>query len=93
MTIPKELAQGVFPELSVTVSHETIYAGIYANGRVGLTKGLHRNLHRGCRCRKPRRPTGETLPVKTGPLGMFNLICTRPAVANGRREVGHLEGA
>ncbi len=91
MTIAKELQQGVFPGIASTVSHETIYAGIYAHGRAGLVKGLHRNLHRDRRCRKRRCPVDVT-PPKTGPLGEFNLIFSRPDAANGRDEVGHLEG-
>lgn len=35
----------------------------------------------------PARP-----PTKTGPLGLFNLIGLRPAIAADRRQVGHLEG-
>jgi len=42
-------------------------------------------------CRKHRRPAGET-PATTGPLGLFNLIDLRPGEADGRDQVGHLEG-
>ena len=90
MTISVKLDQGVYPAVSGRVSHETIYAAVYAHGRAGLPAGLHGCLHRRRRCRR-RRVTGET-PTKTGPLGLFNLIGLRPAVAADRREVGHLEG-
>ena len=86
-----ELARGVFPAMTTTVSCETIYQGVYAHGRAGLAKGLHCCLHRRRRCRKRRRSGGELTPVK-GPLGVFNLIGVRPAVAAERSEVGHLEG-
>ncbi len=91
MTISKELARGVFPEVEASVSHETIYNGIYAHGKAGLVKGLHRHLHRSRRCRTRRRPPGDAV-AKDGPLGSFNLIFERPPEADDRSEVGHLEG-
>ncbi len=90
MTIAVELDRGVHG-ITASVSHETIYRAVHAQGRAGLAKGLHVHLHRGRRCRKHRRPPGEH-PAITGPLGVFNLIAERPAEAEGRGEVGHLEG-
>jgi IS30 family transposase len=87
MTISIELARGV----TGTISHECIYAAIYAHGRRGLRRGLHEGLHRRRRCRKRRLPPGEPA-VKPGPLGAFNPITARPSAAEARREVGHLEG-
>ncbi len=92
MTISVELARGVYPDVAGTVSHETIYQAVHAQGRRGLPKGLHAGLHRGRRCRKHRRGTGIAAEPKAGPLGTFNLIGLRPAVAGERSEVGHLEG-
>lgn len=88
-TISIELARGVHA-LTGSISHECIYQAIYHRGR-GLRRGLHVGLHRRHRCRKHRRQPGET-PVKTGPLGEFNLIHARPVIAEQRHEVGHLEG-
>ncbi|MGH9076496.1 MAG: IS30 family transposase [Acidimicrobiales bacterium] len=91
MTIAVELAQGVYPGVEGNVSHETIYAAIYAQGRAGRAKGLHVGLHRRRRCRKRRIPKSQQPPPKS-PLGAFRPIASRPAVAAGRSEVGHLEG-
>ncbi len=90
MTIARELASGVHG-LQAALSHESIYQAIYAHGTRGLAKGLHEGLHRRRRCRKHRRPAGTEAPA-TSPLGTFNLIGSRPAIAGGRTEVGHLEG-
>ena len=90
MTISKELAAGVHGVTS-KISHETIYAGIYAQGRRGLRRGLHVNLHRSRRCRKRRMAKGEQ-PQRKSPLGAFKPIADRPAIAGGRSEPGHLEG-
>lgn len=91
MTIAVELARGVHACYIETVSHETIYTAVHAQGRAGLAKGLHVHLHRGRRCRKHRRAAGEAL-AKTSPLGNFNPISSRPVAADNRGEVGHLEG-
>ena len=90
MTISIELARGVHG-MTAKVSHECIYQAVYAQGRRGLRRGLHTGLHRRRRCRKRRVPPGEA-PAKASPLGDFNLIDARPTVADGRSEVGHLEG-
>jgi len=90
MTISIELARGVYPHLSVTVSPETIYQGIYGRARRGLPHGLFACLHRRRGQRRHRREAGK--PLRPSPLGQFNLIGTRPAIAAARVEVGHLEG-
>ncbi len=91
MTIAIELGRGVYPEVAGRVSHETIYRAVYAHGKAGLAKGLHAKLHRRRRCRKRRLPAGEK-PTKRSALGSFNLIGLRPPEADGRTQVGHLEG-
>jgi len=93
MTIAVELSAGVFPALGgATVSHETIYGEVHAQGRRTLPKGLHVGLQRRRRCRKHRPLAGvDPIPVN-GPLGLFNLIGLRPAEAEGREVVGHIEG-
>ncbi len=73
-----------------SISHECIYAAVYAHGRRGLRRGLHAGLHRRRRCRKHRNRGGEA--AKASPLGPFNLIGLRPPIADTRSEVGHLEG-
>jgi IS30 family transposase len=90
MTIAIELARagGIDGE---TVSAESVYLGVYAHGTRGLAAGLGRHLHRQHRRRKPRCRAGVT-PKKASPLGIFNLIGLRPAIAGGRTEVGHFEG-
>ncbi len=73
------------------ISHETIYQGIYANGQRGLAAGLGRHLHRRHRHRKAR-PRGGESSKKASPLGLYKGIALRPEAAEGRGEVGHLEG-
>ncbi|MGH7477935.1 MAG: IS30 family transposase, partial [Longimicrobiales bacterium] len=90
MTISIELATGVHG-LTASISHECIYQAVYAHGRRGLRRGLHAGLHRQRRCRKHRQPRG-TVTTKISPLGEFSLITLRPAIAQARSEVGHLEG-
>lgn len=85
VTIARRLASEGTP-----LSAETIYQGVYANGKRGLAAGLHTHLHRCRRRRRPRR-TPET-PRRTSPLGQFCLIGHRPAIAEARIEVGHFEG-
>lgn len=87
MTISIELARGVHG-VSGSISHECIYRAIYEPGR-GLSKGLHRGLHLRHRRRKRR---GQKPNSHNHSLGLFNLIGLRPEIANGRSEVGHLEG-
>lgn len=89
MTISRELAAGTHG-VTASVSHECIYQAVYAHGARGLRAGLHEGLHRRRRCRK-HRVFGPPAP-NTSPLGVFNLIGARPAIAAERVEVGHLEG-
>jgi IS30 family transposase len=91
MTIAIELVRGVYPGVEGRVSHETIYAAVYAQGRRGLARGLHAGLHRRRRCRKHRVPKSRQTQGKS-PLGAYRPIASRPPVADGRDEVGHLEG-
>jgi len=74
-----------------TVSAESGYLGVYAHGTRGLAAGLGRHLHRRRGRRKLHCRVGAT-PGKVGPLGIFNLIGLRPAIADERTEVGHFEG-
>jgi len=89
MTISIELARGVHG-VTAKLSHESIYQAIYAHGTGGLPAGLHTRLHRRRRCRK-QRVFGPPAPKKSL-IGLFNPISARPAVADNRGEVGHLEG-
>ncbi len=89
MTIARELAAGTHG-VTASISHESIYQAVYAQGERGLRRGLHEGLHRRRRRRKHR--TRHTSPASaTGPLGTFNPISARPSIANDRVEVGHLE--
>ena len=90
MTIARELAAGTHG-VTTSISHESIYQAVYAQGERGLRRGLHEGLHRRRRRRKHR--TRDTAPASAaGPLGTFNPISARPSIADERREVGHLEG-
>jgi len=86
LTISIELARGVWGVVA-SISHECIYQSIYNPGR-GLEPGLHCGLHLKRRRRKRR---GQHLPGGHS-LGDFNPIKDRPAIADLRVEVGHLEG-
>ncbi len=92
--VADQLAQKDSPmtiAISEGISHETIYLGIYANGRRGLATGLGRRLHRRRRHRKARH-RGDAVIKKGSPLGRFKPIVLRPVAALDREEVGHLEG-
>lgn len=86
MTIAIELARGVWG-LVADISHEAIYQAIYAKGARCLPKGSHTGLHRRRSYRKHQHTAN-----KDTPLGQFNVIASRPAIALERTEVGHLEG-
>jgi IS30 family transposase len=90
MTISIELARGTHG-LTAKLSHEAIYQAIYAHGSRGLPAKVSGLLHRRRRCRKHRLPPGEA-PSRRSPLGLFNSISSRPAIAAERSQVGHLEG-
>jgi transposase, IS30 family len=87
MTIAVELARGVYPEVGVTVSHETIYRAIYDPHARSLPRDAFRCLPRrhririGRRSRRPRNTWRKSLRRISG----------RPAAAQARAEVGHLE--
>ncbi len=89
MTISIELARGTHG-IVADLSHEAIYQAI-AHGRRGLPARVSGLLHRRHRCRKRRLPPGEP-SSRRSPLGLFNPISTRPAIAAERSQVGHLEG-
>ena len=72
------------------ISHETIYQGVYANGRRGLAPGLGRHLHRRRSRRKRRRGPGEA--KKASPLGAFRSIASRPKEVEERETIGDFEG-
>lgn len=87
---PGVISQQLCEEGVGKVSTETIYCAIYAQGGRGLPAGLHRSLHRRRRCRRHRRKAVGS--ERTGPLGRFSSIHTRPAIARLRTQVGHWEG-
>jgi IS30 family transposase len=89
MTIAVELAQGAYPELAQTVSHETIYRAIYDLRHRDLPRGLYRCLHRR---RQHRHHRGYRRPHRSPWHDGLPSIRERPAVAAERSEVGHLEG-
>lgn len=88
MTIAVELTNGVYPEISATVSHETIYQEIYDHRRNALPRDVFRCLHRrrrlrvGRRCRRPQQRWRDTMRP----------IAQRPTIADHRKEIGHFEG-
>lgn len=88
---PGVIAHQLSKEGRGSISHETIYRSIYAQGRQGLPPGLHRSLHRSHRCRKHRSAPGQRT-TRRSPLGVFKSIHDRPAIAAKRRQVGHWEG-
>lgn len=88
MTIAVELANGLYPKITTTVSHETIYQEIYDHQRGALPRDVFRCLHRRRRfrirrrCRRPQQRWRDTMRP----------IAQRPVVADTRSEVGHFEG-
>lgn len=88
MTIAVELANGIYPDITTTVSHETIYQEIYDPRRRALPRDAFRCLHRRRRfrirrrCRRPQQRWRDTMRT----------IAQRPAIAAARTEVGHFEG-
>jgi IS30 family transposase len=89
MTIAVELAQGVYPDIDQTVSHETIYRAIYDHRHHDLPRDIFRCLHRRRRTRF-HRGTRRSSP-QTWRAGLPK-ITQRPPAADARSEVGHLEG-
>ena len=78
-----------FPEdLEMRVSHETIYQGLYVQGRGALSRELSACLRTGRALRKPRR----TAAGRRGRIaGMVN-ISQRPPEVEDRAVPGHWEG-
>ena len=72
------------------VSHETIYAALYLQGRGGLKKELISALRSGRLRRRPRK-RGETAR-RANVLGDIEPISVRPPEAAGRAIPGHWEG-
>jgi len=89
MTISIELSRGLHG-VTASISHETIYQGIYNPTESGMAKRCWKLLHN----RRPRRRRrGQRHgQQRSSPLGEFNPISSRPPVAQERTEVGHLEG-
>jgi IS30 family transposase len=74
------------PEMRV--SHETIYQGLYVQGRGALSRELTTCLRTGRALRKPRRKAAE----RRGRIaGMVN-ISQRPPEVEDRAVPGHWEG-
>ncbi len=71
------------------VSHETIYQGIYVQGRGELRRELTTALRTGRTVRKPHRQPGERRQRFVSPMVM---ISDRPAEAEDRALPGHWEG-
>ena len=88
MTIAVELANGIYPEITVTVSHETIYQEIYDPRRCALPRDAFRCLHRRRRFRVPRRSRRPQQRWRD----TMRPIAQRPEIADARSEVGHFEG-
>jgi IS30 family transposase len=77
-----------YPEdLTMRVSHETIYQSLFVQGRGALRHALTHCLRTG---RTQRRPQGRA--VGTGRLQHMVMITDRPAEANDRAVPGHWEG-
>jgi IS30 family transposase len=78
----------LFPdELSMRVSHETIYRSLYVQGRGGLRRELVKCLRTGRALRKTRRTT-----ERRGRLAGMVSIAQRPPEALDRAVPGHWEG-
>jgi transposase, IS30 family len=78
----------LFPDqLSMRVSHETIYRSLYVQGRGGLRRELVKCLRTGRALRKTRRTT-----ERRGRLAGMVSITQRPPEALDRAVPGHWEG-
>jgi IS30 family transposase len=77
-------------EAELRVSHETIYASLYLQGRGGLKKELISALRSGRLRRRPRR-RGENAR-RSNVLGDITPISARPPEAADRAIPGHWEG-
>ena len=88
---PKEIARRLVVEypddLSMRISHETIYKSLYVQGRGELRKELARCLRSG---RTKRRPQGSV--ERRGKIPGMVMISDRPAEVEDRAVPGHWEG-
>jgi IS30 family transposase len=75
-------------ELSMQVSHETIYLSLYVQGRGLLRKELTKHLRRRHQIRQPK---GHQ-PTNRGKIKDMVLISERPAEVANRAVPGHWEG-
>jgi IS30 family transposase len=79
-----------FPdEPEMRVSHETIYASLYCQGRGGLRRELISALRSGRVRRRARKPAESARRNQLAPMAM---ISERPAEAADRAIPGHWEG-
>jgi IS30 family transposase len=90
---PEQISNSLFAQFPVQpemqVSHETIYQGLYVQGRGELRRELTRALRTGRARRIPRRRPDQRRPRFTAPMVM---ISERPAEAADRAVPGHWEG-
>ena len=77
-------------DVEMRVSHETIYASLYLQGKGGLKKELISALRSGRLRRRPRRRGEKALRSKV--LGDITPISQRPPEAADRAFPGHWEG-
>ena len=75
---------------AMSVSHETIYASLYLQGKGGLKKELIAALRSGRLRRRPRRRCEKAR--RTNVLGPITPISARPPEAADRAFPGHWEG-
>jgi IS30 family transposase len=89
---PEEIARRLRVEFAddpmMWVSHETIYASLYVQGRGELRRELHRCLRTGRAQRRPRTGAKEL----RGRIPGMVMISERPAEADDRAVPGHWEG-
>ena len=77
-------------DLTMHLSHETIYRALYVQARGALKRALVAHLRRGQRYRWPR----ASARAERGPGQLVDImpIAARPASADGRAVPGHWEG-
>jgi IS30 family transposase len=78
-------------QVSLQVSHETIYRSLFVQARGVLKRELLRHLRAGHRYRRGRRPT-RVARQSLGPIPDAVSIRERPAEAEDRAVPGHWEG-
>ena len=86
--ISDELTRTHAGQVEMQVSHETIYQGLYVQGRGHLRADLHKQLRTG---RAVRRPRGSATAAKATLTDVVP-ISERPAEADDRAVPGHWEG-